>query len=70
MVGLQYYDLFANVVHPQKTKLPTMSPNRIKHCMATYKVNEPQAVAILGSLDMQGFSLIQGYAHFFILYSV
>ncbi|KAF9516494.1 hypothetical protein BS47DRAFT_1483978 [Hydnum rufescens UP504] len=60
MVGLQYYDLFPSVVHPRKTELPIISPNRVRNCMATYRVNEPQALAILGSLDTQGFSLIQG----------
>ncbi|KAF8327025.1 SEN1 N terminal-domain-containing protein [Cantharellus anzutake] len=58
--GLQYYDLFEDIVHPKRGVLPKASPERVKECMSRHQVNEPQANAIVGSLQIRGFSLIQG----------
>ena|SRR5260370_41894516 len=58
--GLEYYDLFEDIVHPKKVALPRVSAERIQECMSKYGVNEPQASAIVGSLQNRGFSLIQG----------
>ena len=60
LLGLPYYDLFANVVNPQPIRLPAVPQIRIEATMKTYQVNEPQAHAIVGSLQSEGFSLIQG----------
>ncbi|KAF8305662.1 hypothetical protein DL93DRAFT_2172485 [Clavulina sp. PMI_390] len=60
LMGLQYYDLFGPVMHPQKRALIKSSQRDIRETMAAYKINEPQAQAILGSLATDGFSLIQG----------
>jgi senataxin len=59
--GLPYYDLFDSIMKPRPAKLPEISSSRIRQAMETYRVNEPQAGAILGSLDSEGFALIQGY---------
>jgi len=60
MKGLPYYDLFESIMRPRPTKLPDFPQSRIRQAMESYRVNEPQAAAIIGSLDSEGFALIQG----------
>ena len=43
--------------------MPKHSTSEIELAMKTYDVNEPQAKAILGALEVKGFALIQGYVH-------
>lgn len=59
-MGLAYYDLFESIIKPAPVKLPTIPNDRIQKAMKSYSLNEPQAAAILGSLDTEGFALIQG----------
>ncbi|EGN98396.1 hypothetical protein SERLA73DRAFT_109860 [Serpula lacrymans var. lacrymans S7.3] len=60
LVALPYYDLFEKIMKPQISPMPNLDNSTIKQAMAAYSVNEPQAKAILGSLQAQGFVLIQG----------
>lgn len=46
---------------PPRRALYNVSAREINEAMVTYGVNEPQARAILGSLQTKGFSLIQGF---------
>ena len=61
LIALPYYDLFEKILRPQLSPIPTFHPNHVSQTMSTYNVNKPQAVAILGSLQADGFALIQGY---------
>lgn len=63
-MGLPYYDLFRSIMKPQPRPLYRVSAKDVDAAMRTYGVNEPQAKAILGSLETQGFSLIQGFVVF------
>ncbi|KAG8934463.1 DEAD-box type RNA helicase [Tulasnella sp. 417] len=60
LMSAPYYDLFDEIARPSPAKLPRIAPQQIQRAMQAYKVNEPQATAILGSLDVEGFALIQG----------
>jgi senataxin len=40
--------------------MPRLSSNAIDDAKEAYDVNEPQAKAILGAMDVTGFALIQG----------
>lgn len=60
LMGLPYYDLFQTVMDPPRRALYNVSAREVNEAMVTYGVNEPQARAILGSLQTKGFSLIQG----------
>ena len=62
LVALPYYDHVDSIL---RAKLP--APVRVDHrdveqAMTAYQVNEPQAKAIVMSMNTEGFSLIQGYA--------
>jgi senataxin len=61
LVALPYYDLYEKILRPQLSPIPVINPNDINKTMSIYNVNKPQAVAILGSLQTDGFALIQGY---------
>jgi senataxin len=43
--------------------MPRLSDYDIDEAKKAFDVNEPQAKAILGSMDVNGFALIQGYVH-------
>ncbi|KAG8890650.1 DEAD-box type RNA helicase [Tulasnella sp. 332] len=60
LMGLAYYDLYEGIIKPSPAELPAIPNDRIQRAMKSYSVNEPQAAAILGSLDTEGFALIQG----------
>ncbi|KAG9013563.1 DEAD-box type RNA helicase [Tulasnella sp. 427] len=60
LMSAPYYDLFDEIARPSPTKLPRISQQQVQKAMQAYKLNEPQATAILGSLDLEGFALIQG----------
>lgn len=61
--GLPYYEpeLLALILQGKSSSAPWLSAHQIEDAQAAYDVNEPQAKAILGSMDVEGFSLIQGY---------
>jgi senataxin len=59
-MALPYYDFFESILRPQLPGISPIKPDLIREAMVTYKVNEPQAVAILDALRAKGFVLIQG----------
>lgn len=59
-MALPYFDLFDKILRPHLAPIPSINSKDISQTMSTYKVNEPQAVAILGSMQVEGFALIQG----------
>jgi hypothetical protein len=61
LVALPYYDLYEKILQPQLSPIPNINPNDVDQTMTKYNVNKPQAIAILGSLQVDGFALIQGY---------
>lgn len=62
--ALPYYDLYAEIMRPQLAGVPYLPAVQVEQAMKAYHVNEPQAIAILGSMRTDGFSLVQGYSHF------
>jgi len=60
LVGLEYYDLANTVFRPRLNDPPELGRQDIANAMEGYKVNEPQARAILSAMKTDGFSLIQG----------
>lgn len=60
LMALPYYDLFQRILQPHLSPKPAIDPRDIKQTMIAQKVNEPQAVAILASLQADGFALVQG----------
>ncbi|WBW71087.1 ATP-dependent 5' to 3' DNA/RNA helicase Sen1 [Schizosaccharomyces osmophilus] len=59
--GLPYYHMADDIVQAKPCSQPIKhSPSEIKGAMSRYQVNDPQAKAILSSLDNSGFTLIQG----------
>ncbi|KAF8516825.1 SEN1 N terminal-domain-containing protein [Hysterangium stoloniferum] len=58
--ALPYFDFYPDIVRPRLARTPNLSPSQIQRAMNSHQVNEPQAIAILGSLQTAGFSLIQG----------
>ncbi|KAI6122505.1 SEN1 N terminal-domain-containing protein [Pisolithus croceorrhizus] len=60
LMGLPYYDLFSTVMQPRLSGHPHLDGREVQDTMTNYRVNEPQARAILNSLQTEGFALIQG----------
>ncbi|KIJ54640.1 hypothetical protein M422DRAFT_220966 [Sphaerobolus stellatus SS14] len=60
LAALKHYDFFSLVLKPRLSPIPKFAPSQIERAMKTHQVNEPQAAAILGSMQTEGFSLIQG----------
>ncbi|KAG9315884.1 hypothetical protein JVU11DRAFT_3533, partial [Chiua virens] len=60
LMGLPFYDAFQSVMQPHISALPLLDKRDLNQAMSTYRVNEPQARAILSSLRARGFGLIQG----------
>jgi senataxin len=65
LVSVAYYDLFETILRPRLSKASRIERRDIEQTMAKYSVNEPQATAILSSLQTDGFVLIQGCATFY-----
>lgn len=59
-MALPFYDAFQSIMQPRISALPRLDNHDIDQAMSTYRVNEPQAKAILSSLRAEGFGLIQG----------
>ena len=59
-MALPFYDAFQTIMQPRISAMPHLDSHDINQAMSTYRVNEPQARAILSSLQVQGFGLIQG----------
>ncbi|EPQ54489.1 hypothetical protein GLOTRDRAFT_42828 [Gloeophyllum trabeum ATCC 11539] len=60
LMALPFYDFADSILQPRLPSKPLLDAREIQHTQAKYKVNEPQAVAILSSLKCDGFTLIQG----------
>lgn len=59
LVALPYYDLSDVILNPKLVK-PIIDKREVRASMEKYGVNEPQAGAIVGAMNTEGFSLIQG----------
>ena len=59
-MALPYYDL-ADVVFNPKLVKAAIDKREVRASMEKYGVNEPQAGAIVGAINTEGFSLIQGW---------
>lgn len=59
-MSLPYYDYAGMILQPRLPMPPKVDPRDVQNAMSKYGINEPQANAILSSLGMSGFSLIQG----------
>jgi hypothetical protein len=58
--GLPYYDLVEEILAARPSMPVKPSNFELKFTMNAYSVNEPQAAAIIGAGQNEGFSLIQG----------
>ncbi|THV05327.1 hypothetical protein K435DRAFT_774010 [Dendrothele bispora CBS 962.96] len=60
LVSAEYYEFAQQILQPSLSPLPKIEPANLKQTMEKYRLNEPQAVAVLSSLRTNGFGLIQG----------
>lgn len=60
-MGIGQYDWADTVFQARMNSPATPSEPSIQNAMAAYRLNYPQARAVLSSLETAGFSLIQGY---------
>ncbi|KAG0197395.1 DEAD-box type RNA helicase [Mortierella sp. GBA30] len=61
LIAMQYYELCDDILDPPNTPPPKISLNHVQNVMDVYKVNTPQAQAIVGAVEKpKGFTLIQG----------
>ncbi|KAH7885389.1 SEN1 N terminal-domain-containing protein [Phlebopus sp. FC_14] len=60
LMALPYYDSFQAIMQARLSNQPSVELRDIEGVMSTYRVNEPQARAILSSLRAEGFVLVQG----------
>ncbi|EIW69108.1 hypothetical protein TREMEDRAFT_31469 [Tremella mesenterica DSM 1558] len=60
--GLPYYEkpLLRDILAAKGATMPPLSSREVDRAMRSYDVNEPQAKAILGAMQVNGFALIQG----------
>ncbi|KAF9454791.1 hypothetical protein P691DRAFT_804153 [Macrolepiota fuliginosa MF-IS2] len=58
--SLPYYDFADTVLRPRLARIGPPEQHQVQKTMAEFKINEPQAVAILKSMKTAGFALIQG----------
>ncbi|ORX36373.1 SEN1 N terminal-domain-containing protein [Kockovaella imperatae] len=60
--GLPYYGdpLLLDILQARSATMPYLSERDIADAQKTYNLNEPQARAVLGALDVNGLALIQG----------
>jgi senataxin len=60
-MGMNNYD-WADAVYGSRIDAPVVpAESQIRKIMQTQKLNNPQARAVISSLETLGFSLIQGY---------
>ncbi|KAF9962222.1 DEAD-box type RNA helicase [Mortierella alpina] len=61
LIAMQYYELCDDVLNPPNIPPPKISLANVQRVMDIYKVNTPQAQAIVGAIERpKGFTLIQG----------
>ncbi|KAK7208424.1 SEN1 N terminal-domain-containing protein [Myxozyma melibiosi] len=58
--GLPYYDLCDQILQARPANMVRAEGAKIKRAQQIYKVNAPQAGAIIGAMEATGFTLIQG----------
>ena len=58
--GLPYYDLVEEILAARPSMPVRATHQELKFTMDAYSVNEPQAAAIVGACQNEGFNLIQG----------
>ncbi|KAF9184812.1 DEAD-box type RNA helicase [Haplosporangium sp. Z 767] len=59
--AMRYYELRDDILNPPNVVPPKPSSETLQKIMDTYKVNTPQAQAIIGAIERpKGFTLIQG----------
>lgn len=60
--GLPYYDapMLQNVLAARSATMPRLRQDEIDDAKKHLDLNEPQARAVLGAMDIEGFALIQG----------
>lgn len=59
-MSLPYYDMLDEILQPAQHEKPDADEVLVGRAMQAYRVNEPQAAAILAAMATRGFSLIQG----------
>jgi hypothetical protein len=64
LLGLEYYDLLSHILRPQLVRSTKFDEAEVKRTMALYSLNQPQAEAIVGSLQSEDFCLVQGVRRF------
>lgn len=71
LAALPYFDSFYSVLHASVSNPPMPSTKEaVKDAMEAHHVNEPQAAAILATMQARGFMLIQGYAAVLYFWSI
>ncbi|KAF9936736.1 DEAD-box type RNA helicase [Mortierella alpina] len=61
LIAMQYYELCHDILDPPNMPPPKISLANVQKVMDIYKVNTPQAQAIVGAIERpKGFTLIQG----------
>jgi senataxin len=58
--GLPYYDLVEEILVARPSMPVKPTNHELQFTMDAFSVNEPQAAAIVGACQNEGFSLIQG----------
>ncbi|KAF5360948.1 hypothetical protein D9756_004803 [Leucocoprinus leucothites] len=58
--SLPYYDYADAILQPKLRRASPPEQWEIRKAMSDFKINEPQAVAILSGIKTEGFTLIQG----------
>jgi len=58
--GLPFYDLVEEILAARPSTPVQPTDRELKVTMDAYAVNKPQAIAIVGACQKEGFSLIQG----------
>ncbi|KAL5501492.1 hypothetical protein ACEPAH_8752 [Sanghuangporus vaninii] len=60
LIALEYYDMVDIILRPKLSNPVNASQQEVRQAMETYRLNEPQAKAIISAMKTDGFSLIQG----------
>lgn len=60
LLTARYYDLARDILQAKTTPRRRATPSEMRLMKDSYGVNEPQAEAILGALNSDGFTLVQG----------
>jgi senataxin len=68
-LSLQYNELCDFILKPVLPKATEPEPKEVSKIMGAYKLNEPQAIAILKALKTDGFTLIQGLGTISFVYN-